>query len=713
MKKISSTALLVFVLLSNSFSQSKTVHSKFYSTSLERDVYFDIYLPDGYDSSPTPLRILIYLHAGGMAWYSLPLAGTFKPVLDDAISSGKIDPIVVVYPTVPFNTAHGVYIPNNWHMWTDSERNGKYDSVVMVDLLEWISETYNVSTRREERAIGGFMMGGFAAVRNSIRNSDMFIACISHSGGASIKSLLYDITGVFSESGGRPPYQYKPTNGNYSAAWLGCASSLSPNLVNPNIPELLLDFPFDDQGKLIRSVFWDKWISNHDAATLAKNPNIYRKEVAFYIQAGTSDRQYDDIIHAEFTNLGIPHTFEIVGPGYAPSNEAMAAGLLLVDQAMDAAQNPIEVLEHDMKLIKDAEQVTNINTYANVHFTPKIWLKNIGTAIERDVAVECIIVQSGAEKYSNSVTIDSLKSIDAALVKFPEWQPAEKTDFEVKFKAKLAADQNPANDESGFTMTFSELVDDFENGLQLWRSSGDWGVVCTMPKNGNFCLEDRPYLPYLDNSDTWAELNGSFDFSELSEAHIVFWSKNYFARTGADFGAVQVSLDDGGTWVQVGDSLKWSTITSWHEETISLKEFCGAGFTNVRLRFRLVADNDDRVGSGWFIDDLFIHGIVTDTHEKSNQSMGACQLFNNYPNPFNAGTTISYTLPGAEHVTLILYNSAGQQVLTLIDQNEQCGDHKVFWDGKDRSGQAAASGVYVYLLKAGDLVQQKKMVVLK
>ncbi|MBN1559893.1 T9SS type A sorting domain-containing protein [candidate division KSB1 bacterium] len=88
-------------------------------------------------------------------------------------------------------------------------------------------------------------------------------------------------------------------------------------------------------------------------------------------------------------------------------------------------------------------------------------------------------------------------------------------------------------------------------------------------------------------------------------------------------------------------------------------------------------------------------------------------LQQNHPNPFNAGTIISYTLATPERVTLTLYNSSGQYIATLVDREEQSGGHDVFWDGTDRDGQPMTSGVYIYSLKTGERIQQKKLLLLK
>ncbi len=88
-------------------------------------------------------------------------------------------------------------------------------------------------------------------------------------------------------------------------------------------------------------------------------------------------------------------------------------------------------------------------------------------------------------------------------------------------------------------------------------------------------------------------------------------------------------------------------------------------------------------------------------------------LQQNYPNPFNPSTTISFALPEASEVTLAIYNTSGQVVKTLVVAEMSAGHHSFVWDAKDESGAHVASGVYLYVIKAGEFTAQKKLVLMK
>ena len=88
-------------------------------------------------------------------------------------------------------------------------------------------------------------------------------------------------------------------------------------------------------------------------------------------------------------------------------------------------------------------------------------------------------------------------------------------------------------------------------------------------------------------------------------------------------------------------------------------------------------------------------------------------LHQNVPNPFNPSTTIQFTVPGNEHVTIDIYNSVGQRVRTLVNQVYPSGERFTTWDGTDDRGQRVASGVYLYRMRIGKVEQSKKMILLK
>jgi hypothetical protein len=97
-----------------------------------------------------------------------------------------------------------------------------------------------------------------------------------------------------------------------------------------------------------------------------------------------------------------------------------------------------------------------------------------------------------------------------------------------------------------------------------------------------------------------------------------------------------------------------------------------------------------------------------ETDAPSALSYRAFRLFQNNPNPFHHSTLISYSLPTTTEVTLSIYDITGRLVETLVNEVQQPGVHQVCWNRRTNP-----SGVYFYRLKAGELVETRKIVVVE
>ena len=97
----------------------------------------------------------------------------------------------------------------------------------------------------------------------------------------------------------------------------------------------------------------------------------------------------------------------------------------------------------------------------------------------------------------------------------------------------------------------------------------------------------------------------------------------------------------------------------------------------------------------------------------SNKIPNTYALHQNYPNPFNPETIIKYQLPKISDVELKVYNLLGQVVATLLNEKQSAGYKSVVWDGTNQYGSKVSSGMYFYVLKAGEFRSVKKMMLLK
>ncbi|WP_337873131.1 T9SS type A sorting domain-containing protein, partial [Ignavibacterium sp.] len=99
--------------------------------------------------------------------------------------------------------------------------------------------------------------------------------------------------------------------------------------------------------------------------------------------------------------------------------------------------------------------------------------------------------------------------------------------------------------------------------------------------------------------------------------------------------------------------------------------------------------------------------IVTDVEDEL-QTPTDFVLNQNYPNPFNPSTSISFSIPNEELVSLKVYNSLGEEVAELISENKPAGNYSISFDAV-----ALSSGLYFYQIKAGNFIETKKMILIK
>ncbi len=109
-------------------------------------------------------------------------------------------------------------------------------------------------------------------------------------------------------------------------------------------------------------------------------------------------------------------------------------------------------------------------------------------------------------------------------------------------------------------------------------------------------------------------------------------------------------------------------------------------------------------------------GDVTSVRETGGTELPkSFTLFQNHPNPFNPSTEIRYsidrTFKGA--VILKIYNLLGYELKTLVNEPQTRGSYEVRWDGSDSKGRQVGSGVYIYRLQAGDLLESRKMLLIR
>ncbi|MBS1492918.1 MAG: T9SS type A sorting domain-containing protein [Bacteroidetes bacterium] len=92
----------------------------------------------------------------------------------------------------------------------------------------------------------------------------------------------------------------------------------------------------------------------------------------------------------------------------------------------------------------------------------------------------------------------------------------------------------------------------------------------------------------------------------------------------------------------------------------------------------------------------------------ANVIVNSFNLYQNYPNPFNPVTTIKFQIPENTFASLKIYDVAGKEIGTLVNENLSRGDYQYLWNASDYP-----SGIYFYRLETPNYTQTKKMILVK
>ncbi|KAA3606899.1 MAG: T9SS C-terminal target domain-containing protein [Calditrichaeota bacterium] len=158
----------------------------------------------------------------------------------------------------------------------------------------------------------------------------------------------------------------------------------------------------------------------------------------------------------------------------------------------------------------------------------------------------------------------------------------------------------------------------------------------------------------------------------------------------------------------------------------SHNKLLGQGNSTFQNNYSFVDNSEFRNGETYtyYISDVETNGLET-KHETQSQavkfvlgeeeviSKKEYKLAQNFPNPFNPSTTISYQIAKDTRVNLKIYNIKGEFVKELTSGLQKEGSHNVVWNGTDENGKSVSNGTYFYKLQAGTFTKTNKMILLK
>jgi len=176
---------------------------------------------------------------------------------------------------------------------------------------------------------------------------------------------------------------------------------------------------------------------------------------------------------------------------------------------------------------------------------------------------------------------------------------------------------------------------------------------------------------------------------------VINWRASFYAKKYT----VQVSLTGSG----------WTTV---YADNVGNGGIDNVTFTAVSARYvriRMTQNN----GSTERLNEVEVYAASSALAKTNAEEVAAIipdkiALQQNYPNPFNPTTQISYSVPSAVQVSLKIFNLAGQEVATLVNERRERGNYTVTFDAS-----RLTSGVYFSVLQAGEMRQVRRLVLMK
>ena len=230
--------------------------------------------------------------------------------------------------------------------------------------------------------------------------------------------------------------------------------------------------------------------------------------------------------------------------------------------------------------------------------------------------------------------------------------------------------------------------DDWED-RQLPYPGGD--TFCFHYHNGILYAGDNGLYSSTDLGDTW-QLRYGVTFDNEGNVIDVKMFKDILSYQNAliasvAFNSIFISYDGGNNWSDFNDGL----IADW--------------------TFSALAINEPYL---WILRDFMGNAYfrpLTNITKVENENLTLPEGFSlhqNFPNPFNPGTKIIYSVPQSSKIIIKVFDVLGNEIETLVNEEKSVGTYELNWNAAN-----LPSGVYLYQLKAGSYLQTKKMILLK
>jgi len=281
-------------------------------------------------------------------------------------------------------------------------------------------------------------------------------------------------------------------------------------------------------------------------------------------------------------------------------------------------------------------------------------------------------------------------------------------------------------------------IDNFNAGVASWWAPNQSGSTVGIASGTNMGSESVMINPLLNStasmklhyvwdtgSDTWllreylaggAPRTVTFNSTYILQAYIFGDNSGNQFRFAIDDDINGSASHEVSPWY----TINWSgwKLVSWDMTNDGTGTWLGDGVLKGTLRFdsfqMTFAEAASDTGTVYFDNLRIVKKVPATAIEDRNPEVPReFVLSQNYPNPFNPETRIDYQIPAASSVELLIYNTLGQRVRTLVRQSQAPGSYSIHWDGRNQQGIQVTSGVYFYVLRAGTHLAQKKMILIR
>lgn len=256
-----------------------------------------------------------------------------------------------------------------------------------------------------------------------------------------------------------------------------------------------------------------------------------------------------------------------------------------------------------------------------------------------------------------------------------------------------------SNEQTNYSISAAPVFKDSTGAMKLEYQFTEDGLL-------DIAYQGQKTILYLD------DIIGMYIFGDGSNSSIRFYFNDPFDGLEA------------GSWHKV-DWVGWKLIT-FHADIDTLFDYeNGNGQIENPLEFAGIQISGDGQGS-LSVEDVHLLSIprITDVDEDvdeiEEELPGNYILIQGYPNPFSrnansSGVSFTYEIsPYFENarVKLSIFNTLGQQILQLVDENQMPGNYEIFWNVLDETGQILPAGIYFYRLQVNEQAKTQRLVIL-